>query len=65
MVFATDNEPGHPRADDALRKICEGADILIYDSQYDPDQLDQEKKGWGHSSWEEGSISAGRAESMS
>jgi phosphoribosyl 1,2-cyclic phosphodiesterase len=54
VVFATDNEPGHPHADDALRKICEGADILIYDSQYDPDQLDQEKKGWGHSSWEEG-----------
>ena len=54
VVFATDNEPGNPGCDRALRDICRGADILIYDSQYEQSQLEREKKGWGHSSWEEG-----------
>ena len=54
MVFATDNEPGNPQTDRALREICHGADILIYDSQYECSQLEREKKGWGHSTWEEG-----------
>lgn len=54
VVFATDNEPGEPRYDRALREICRGADLLIYDSQYERPQLDHEKKGWGHSTWEEG-----------
>jgi phosphoribosyl 1,2-cyclic phosphodiesterase len=54
VVFATDTEPGNPQADRALREICQGADILIYDSQYECSQLDREKKGWGHSCWEEG-----------
>ena len=28
------------------------ADLLIHDAQYTPDELKQ-KKGWGHSSWEQ------------
>ena len=28
--------------------------MLIYDSQYSPEQLASERKGWGHSSWLEG-----------
>jgi phosphoribosyl 1,2-cyclic phosphodiesterase len=54
IVFATDNEPGDPAGDRRLREICRGADILIYDSQYDPPQLEGEKRGWGHGSWDEG-----------
>ena len=54
VVFATDTEPGNHQADRALRKICKGADILVYDSQYECSQLEREKKGWGHSCWEEG-----------
>ena len=54
IVFATDNEPGDPQSDRTLREICRGADILIYDSQYERSQLEREKKGWGHSTWEEG-----------
>jgi ribonuclease BN (tRNA processing enzyme) len=54
VVFATDTEPGNRQADRALREVCKGADILIYDSQYECSQLDREKKGWGHSCWEEG-----------
>jgi phosphoribosyl 1,2-cyclic phosphodiesterase len=54
IVFATDNEPGDPRSDRVLREICREADILIYDSQYEPSQLEREKKGWGHGTWDEG-----------
>jgi phosphoribosyl 1,2-cyclic phosphodiesterase len=54
IVLATDNEPGNPQSDRALREICRGADILIYDAQYERSQLERERKGWGHSSWEEG-----------
>jgi len=54
VVFATDNEPGNPQADRAMREICRGADILVYDSQYERPQWEREKKGWGHSTWDEG-----------
>jgi phosphoribosyl 1,2-cyclic phosphodiesterase len=54
VVFATDNEPGDSKSDRTLREICHGADVLVYDSQYETSQLEREKKGWGHSSWEEG-----------
>ena len=35
VVFATDTEPGNPECDRTLREICRGADILIFDSQYE------------------------------
>jgi len=53
-VYATDTEPGSPLHDQNVRKIARGADLFIYDSQYTLEQLQNEKKGWGHSSWEEG-----------
>jgi ribonuclease BN (tRNA processing enzyme) len=37
-----------------VRDLAQDADLLLYDSQYTPDQLEGEKKGWGHSSWQEG-----------
>jgi phosphoribosyl 1,2-cyclic phosphodiesterase len=54
IVYATDNEPGLPEFDQNLRQLAQGADVLIYDSQYSPEQLASERKGWGHSSWLEG-----------
>ena len=54
FVFATDTEPGDQVYDRALRDLAQGADVLVYDAQYAPDQLLAEKKGWGHSSWFEG-----------
>lgn len=54
FVFATDTEPGCPLHDRALRELAEGADVLVYDAQYTPEQMKAEKKGWGHSSWLEG-----------
>ncbi len=54
LVYATDTESGLPEHDRALQDLTLGADILIYDAQYTPAQLSREKKGWGHSSWLEG-----------
>jgi len=54
IVYATDNEPGVAEFDQNVRQLAEGADILIYDSQYSPEQLASSRKGWGHSSWLEG-----------
>jgi phosphoribosyl 1,2-cyclic phosphodiesterase len=53
IVYATDNEPGRPEMDAALRELAEGADIFINDAQYTPAQLETHR-GWGHSSWAEG-----------
>jgi len=54
FVFATDTEPGSPFHDRTVRDLAKGADVLVYDAQYSPEQLVGEKKGWGHSSWLEG-----------
>jgi len=54
VVYATDNEPGVAEFDQNLRQLAQDADVLVYDSQYSPEQLASERKGWGHSSWLEG-----------
>lgn len=53
LVYATDNEPGNTEFDQNVRKLSEGADILIYDAQYLPDEYAARKHGWGHSHWRE------------
>ena len=54
FVLATDTEPGSPFHDRSVREAAQDADVLVYDSQYTPEQLESERKGWGHSSWLEG-----------
>jgi len=53
LVYATDNEPGDVNFDKAVRKLAEGADILIYDAQYLPEEYEARRRGWGHSHWRE------------
>ena len=50
IVHASDTEHGHPRLDNVLREYAQNADILIYDSQYTPEEYES-RKGWGHSTW--------------
>jgi phosphoribosyl 1,2-cyclic phosphodiesterase len=52
IVYTTDNEPGQREFDATLLKFCAGADVLINDAQFTPEQLAGCRKGWGHSSWE-------------
>jgi phosphoribosyl 1,2-cyclic phosphodiesterase len=54
VLYATDNEPGDTQGDRAIRDLARGVNVLIYDAQYSREQLRGEKKGWGHSTWEEG-----------
>jgi phosphoribosyl 1,2-cyclic phosphodiesterase len=53
LVYATDNEPGDEVFDKNVRKLAEGADVLIYDSQYLPEEYTARRRGWGHSHWRE------------
>lgn len=51
LVYCTDVE--HRDGIDAgVVALAQGADLLIHDAQYTPDEL-KEKRGWGHSSWEQ------------
>jgi phosphoribosyl 1,2-cyclic phosphodiesterase len=54
MVFLTDNELLANRGSriPEFVKFVQGCDLLIHDAQYLPGQL-PERKGWGHSSYEE------------
>ncbi len=52
IVYATDLEHGHPQLDKTLRDNASGADLLIYDAQYTPDEYSR-YRGWGHSTWVE------------
>jgi phosphoribosyl 1,2-cyclic phosphodiesterase len=54
VVYATDTEH-YACIDPALRALCEGADVLIYDAQYTPEEYrgdgGRSKVGWGHSTY--------------
>ena len=50
VVHASDCEHGDEKLDSVLRHYAQNADVLIYDSQYTPEEY-QHKKGWGHSTW--------------
>jgi phosphoribosyl 1,2-cyclic phosphodiesterase len=53
FVYATDNEPGDPVFDKSVRKLAAGADVLVYDAQYLPEEYEARRRGWGHSHWRE------------
>ncbi|MGA2991527.1 MAG: MBL fold metallo-hydrolase [Candidatus Korobacteraceae bacterium] len=52
LAYATDNEPGDPVFDKAVRRLAQDADVLIYDAQYLPEEF-ASHRGWGHSHWRE------------
>jgi phosphoribosyl 1,2-cyclic phosphodiesterase len=49
LVYCTDVEHGDT-IDPGVVDLARGADLLIHDAQYTPEELKQ-KRGWGHSSW--------------
>lgn len=55
VVYATDTEH-YACVDPHLRELARGADVLIYDAQYLPDEYAGRsgpgRVGWGHSTWE-------------
>jgi len=58
VVYATDTEHYADRIDRGLVALAQGADLLIYDAQYTPEEyagvIGGSRVGWGHSTWVEG-----------
>ena len=59
LVYCTDVEHGDKIDPDTVH-LARNADLLIHDAQYTPEEL-KEKRGWGHSSWEQAIEVAERA----
>ena len=51
IVVCTDIEHG-AGLDPAIIELCRGADLLLHDAQYTPQEL-ANRRGWGHSSYEQ------------
>jgi phosphoribosyl 1,2-cyclic phosphodiesterase len=60
LVYASDHEHGDPASDERLLRMAEGGDLLIYDSQFTGLEYERHK-GWGHSTWNEATLLASRA----
>jgi len=59
LVYCTDVEHGEG-IDDGVVALSRGADLLVHDAQYTSEELPQ-RRGWGHSSWEQAVEVAERA----
>ena len=53
VVYATDHEHGDTATDAAFMRFVQGAEHLIYDAMYLPEEYERHK-GWGHSTWVHG-----------
>jgi phosphoribosyl 1,2-cyclic phosphodiesterase len=60
LVYVPDRESGNARLDALILDQVAGADILIHDAQYTPEEYGMHK-GWGHSTWTEAVEVARRA----
>lgn len=54
FVYATDTEHYANRMDLNIGDLAKGADLLIYDGMYTPEDYESKYRGWGHSTWEKG-----------
>jgi phosphoribosyl 1,2-cyclic phosphodiesterase len=54
LVYATDTEHNGDKLDQGIADLAKGADLLIYDGMYTPEEYETKYKGWGHSTWEKG-----------
>lgn len=50
VVYVSDHEPGDDVIDRHLLEQARGADVLIYDAQYTPEEYPG-RRGWGHGTW--------------
>jgi ribonuclease BN (tRNA processing enzyme) len=54
LVYATDTEHPESGIDSKLADFARGASCLVYDATFTPEDYADGKKGWGHSTWLEG-----------
>jgi phosphoribosyl 1,2-cyclic phosphodiesterase len=61
VVVATDCERGDAAADENLQRLAAGADTLVHDAQYSPEEYEDHYVGWGHSTWAQAAQAAHEA----
>ncbi len=61
VVFATDTEHPPEGIERRLADFTAGADVFVYDAMFTPEEYESEKRGWGHSTWLEGTKLAKKA----
>lgn len=54
VVFATDTEHPLKGVDEALADFVRDTDHLVYDATFTPEEYEDGRRGWGHSTWEAG-----------
>ena len=60
IVYATDHELGNTDIDAGVVDAAQGADLLIFDAQYTPSEMER-CRGRGHSTWQDAVEAARRA----
>ncbi|MBI4313608.1 MAG: MBL fold metallo-hydrolase [Candidatus Omnitrophica bacterium] len=60
LVLATDREEESPAAEKDFARFSRGADLLIHDAQYTPEEYPK-RHGWGHSTWRAAAAVANKA----
>lgn len=53
LVYVTDHEHDGGKLSSHVLEMVRGSDILIHDAQYSRKDLENGRKGWGHSAWED------------
>ena len=53
IVIATDHEHGESDLRAGFLDFCSGAEYLIYDAMYTPEEY-VDRIGWGHGNWQQG-----------
>jgi ribonuclease BN (tRNA processing enzyme) len=61
VVFATDTEHPETGLDERLAAFVRGASCLVYDAMFTPEEYAAGHRGWGHSTWLEGTKIARQA----
>ena len=61
ICYLTDTEHIVDKPDENILGLISGADIVIYDSMFNEEEFAQ-RKGWGHSTWQEGARLCDEAE---
>lgn len=54
VVFATDTEQPPQGIDKNLADFAGGADVFVCDAMFTPEEYESGRRGWGHSTWLEG-----------
>ncbi len=54
IVFATDTEHPLKGLDLPLADFARGASLFVYDATFTPEEYEARRRGWGHSTWLEG-----------